>query len=164
MAENGVIGRENTIPWHLPADLNRFRQRTTGHHIIMGRTTFESIGRPLPGRTSIVITHTLDFDPEGAHAAPNLDNALRLAEADDEVFVIGGAQIYRLALPRADRLYLTIVHAAVPGDTYFPPFDPDDWRLVEDERHAADDRHAYPYSFRTYERRRSSKSGNGPPS
>ena len=152
VAENGVIGRSNAIPWHLPADLERFKARTTGHHIIMGRKTFESIGRPLPKRTSIVLSRNADYRPAGVLVAPTLDAALELASDDDEVFVIGGAEVYRPALPRADRLYLTIVHAAIEGDARFPEIDLDEWRLVEDERHEADDRHAYAYSFKSYEK------------
>ncbi len=152
MSENRVIGRENRIPWHLPADLRRFKARTTGHHLIMGRRTFESIpGAPgLPGRTSIVLTRRQEYRPQGVLVAHTLDEALGLCAGDDEVFVIGGEEIYRLALPRADEIHLTVVHATIEGDARFPEFEPRQWDLVEEERHNADERHAYSYSFRRY--------------
>ncbi len=152
MSENRVIGRGNRVPWHLPDDLKRFKRRTLGHHLIMGRKTFDSIGKPLPQRTSIVITRRGDYRPDGVLVAHSIDEALHLAEGDDEVFVAGGEEIYRLALDRADRIYLTIGHALIEGDASFPPFDPGAWTLIEDERHEADDRHDYAFSIRTYER------------
>jgi len=154
MAENGVIGRENALPWHLPNDLKRFKALTSGHSIVMGRRTFDSIGRVLPGRRTIVITRNVDFQAPGADVALTLDRALELTAGEDEVFVVGGAELYRAALPRAARLYLTMVHAAVEGDVRFPAWDPPAWHLVEFVRFAQDDRHAYPYSFRRYERLR----------
>ena len=158
MAQNRVIGRGNTLPWHLPADLKRFKERTAGHAVIMGRRTFESLDQALPDRRCIVVTRNPDYDAVGAEAAPGLDEALELAgdAGEQEVFILGGSEIYALALPRADRIYLTLVHADIAGDTYFPEFDPDQWALVEDTRHEADDRHAYAFSFRIYERKRSS--------
>jgi dihydrofolate reductase len=152
MSENRVIGRDGDLPWHLPADLKRFRALTTGHTIIMGRRTWQSIGRPLPQRRSIVLTGRSDFRPQSADVACSLDEALTLAAGDEEVFVIGGAALYRAALPSAERLYLTMIHAQVEGDVRFPEVDLESWQLVEDERHEADDRHLYPYSFRRYDR------------
>ncbi|MEE9130243.1 MAG: dihydrofolate reductase [Phycisphaerales bacterium] len=152
MSENRVIGRDGALPWHLPADLARFKSITTGHTVIMGRKTFESVGQPLPNRRTIVITRNNDYQCAGVFIAHGLDAALDHAAREDEIFILGGEAIYRIALPRADRLYLTIVHATIQGDTHFPPFDPDRWKLVEDERHEADDRHAYAFSFRRYER------------
>jgi dihydrofolate reductase len=154
MAENRVIGRDNALPWHLPADLARFKQRTEGHVVIMGRRTFESVGRPLPNRRSIVITRKRDFHPPGAEIARSLEEALeRVRESkQDEVFILGGAEIYALALPDVDRLELTIVHADVSGDTFFPECDLSEWTLIDQQRHEADDRHAHAFSFRTYER------------
>ena len=158
MAENRVIGRNNALPWHLPADLKRFKALTMGHAVIVGRKTFEAIGRVLPGRRWIVLTRDAGWHRAGVETAGALDAAIAALaeEADDgeegEVFVAGGAEVYLLALPRADRLYVTVVHAAVEGDTRFPALNAAAWRLVEDERHEADERHAFAYSFRRYER------------
>ncbi len=152
MAENGVIGKNNALPWHLPNDLKRFKALTSGHSIVMGRRTFDSIGRVLPDRRTIVITRNADFQAAGAEVAHSLDRALELTAGEDEVFVVGGAELYRAALPRADRIYLTLVHGAIEGDVRFPAWEPPAWRLVEFVRFAPDDRHGYPYSFRRYER------------
>lgn len=153
MAENRVIGRDNGLPWHLPADLRRFKRLTSGHPVIMGRKTFDSIGRrPLPNRRNIVVTRDPDLAAPGAETAPSLDEALARLGEDTEVFVLGGAEIFRLALPRADRMVLTIVHAEVAGTVLFPQWNPDHWRLVEEEEHSADAQNAYDLSFRTYER------------
>jgi dihydrofolate reductase len=155
MAENRVIGRDNALPWHLPDDLMRFKQRTEGHVVIMGRRTFESVGRPLPRRRSIVVTRKHDYHPPGAEIAHSLEEALERAResGQSEVFILGGAEIYAVALPEADRLELTIVHADVTGDTFFPECDLSEWALLEEQRHEADNRHAHAFSFRTYERR-----------
>jgi len=120
VARNGVIGRDGRLPWHIPEDLKRFRALTMGHHIIMGRRTWESIGRPLPGRTSVVVTRDRDYSAPGVKVAHSLAEALAACAGDEEVFVIGGAEIYREALPRADRIYLTEVLADYPGDVRFP--------------------------------------------
>lgn len=156
MAENRVIGRDGALPWHLPADFKRLKRLTIGHTLVMGRKTFDSIGKPLPGRRSIVLTRDPAWHHPGVDVAHRFDDALAMAAAagEDEIFVFGGAGVFRRALPRADRLYQTLVHAEVEGDVYFPPFDPADWQLVEDQRHPADPRHAYDYSFRRFERRR----------
>jgi dihydrofolate reductase len=154
VAENGVIGRGGALPWRLSADLQRFKQLTMGHHLIMGRKTFDSIGRGLPGRTTIVISRQADLPlPLGCRLAASLDDALRIAEAavDSEAFVIGGAAIYRLALPKADRVYLTAVHANVEGDTFFREFDETKWLLSSEERHPADAKNEFDYSFRVYD-------------
>ena len=152
MSENRLIGRAGALPWRLPSDLKRFKALTGGHTIIMGRKTFESLGRPLPDRTSIIVTSNHGYRAEGALVAHSLEEALEKAGADGEVFIIGGGEIYRQALPLADRLELTIVHAVLDGDTYFPEFDVKDWKLVGEEHHEADERHAYPFTFRRYER------------
>lgn len=155
MSENRVIGRDGDLPWRLPEDLKRFKRLTTGHHVIMGRKTFETLGRPLPNRTNIVITRRHDFPAPGdIRIAHSLEEALGLAESDVEPFVLGGGEIYALALPRADRLELTVVHATIPGDTYFPDYDESEWTLVADDRHEADENHEHPFSFRTYQRER----------
>lgn len=153
VAENGVIGRDGSLPWHLPADLQRFKRLTMGHHLIMGRKTFASLPRVLPGRISIVLSRQAMNLPEGVQQAADWESALRQAAPAAEIFVIGGAQVYAAALPHADRVYLTQVQATVPGDVYFPALDPDQWRLVEEESHPADERHAFPYTFTCWERR-----------
>jgi dihydrofolate reductase len=153
ISENGVIGRQGTLPWRLPADLRRFKRLTMGHHLLMGRKTFESIGRALPGRVSIVLTRRAGYQPDGALVAGDLDSALRMAAADDEVFVIGGEQVYRAGVQRADRIYLTRVHAAVPGDVCFPAWDCSQWHVLEESTHAADEQHEYAYTFQVLERR-----------
>jgi dihydrofolate reductase len=154
VAENRVIGRGNALPWHLPADLARFKRRTEGHVVIMGRRTFESVGQPLPHRRSIVVTRKHDYHPVGVEIAHSLDEAIERGRETEreEIFILGGAEIYALALPDVDRMELTIVHAEVPGDTFFPECDLSEWTLIEDERHEADDRHAHAFSFRIYER------------
>jgi dihydrofolate reductase len=153
MSEGGVIGHHGKVPWHLPDDLRRFKQLTMGHPLIMGRRTLASIGGPLPGRRCIVLSRDRAYRAEGVESAPDLATALaRVADAP-EVFVIGGAEVYRDALPRADRLYLTLVHAAIPGDVRFPTFDPTAWTLAEETFHPADARHAHAFTFQRYERR-----------
>ena len=153
LASNNVIGRDNQIPWRQSTDLKRLKALTMGHHLIMGRKTYESVGRPLPGRTTIVITRRSDYLPEGVTVAHSLEDALRLAESDSEVFIAGGAEIYKEALHRADRMYLTRVHADVDGDTFFPEFDDvAEWSLVDSEHFDADEKNEHPFSFLTYER------------
>jgi dihydrofolate reductase len=154
MSEGGVIGHHGRVPWHLPDDLRRFKQLTMGHPLIMGRRTFGSIGRPLPGRRCIVLSRDPAYRPDGVETAPDLETALaRVADAP-EAFVIGGAEVYRGALPRADRLYLTLVHAPIPGDVRFPTFDLAAWTLLAETFHPADARHAHAFTLRHYERRR----------
>ncbi len=153
MADNRVIGRDNAIPWHLPADLKRFKALTTSHPLLMGRRTYESIGQPLPNRRTIVLTRDPTYRSPGVEVAHNLDEAFELVASTDEVFVAGGAQIYRATLPRADRVYLTIVHTILEGDTCFPELDSSEWRLEEDMDHTADNRNPHSYTFQRYERR-----------
>lgn len=152
MSENRVIGRDGALPWHLPKDLQYFKKLTVDHTVIMGRKTFDEVKRPLDNRRNVVITRNADFKPHGVTVVPTLQEALALGATEPEVFVIGGGEIFRLALPRADRLYLTVVHATVEGDTFFPEFDKDGYVLESDVRHKEDDRHAYAFSFRTYRR------------
>jgi dihydrofolate reductase len=152
MSENRVIGRDGGLPWHLPKDLQYFKKLTVDHTVIMGRKTFDEIKRPLDNRRNVVISRNQDFKPHGVTVVPTLQEALALGATEPEVFVIGGGEILRLALPRADRLYLTVVHATVEGDTFFPEFDKDGYVLEADVRHEADQRHAYAFSFRTYRR------------
>jgi dihydrofolate reductase len=154
VADNGVIGRGNDIPWRLPEDWRRFKRTTMGHHLIMGRRTWESIGTPLPGRTTVVISRGKPRLPEGVLLADSLETALDLARrsGDDEAFVAGGAQIYSQALPLADRLVITRVHATPEGDTLFPAWDPAEWSLAGEERYAADERHEIACTFQAFER------------
>lgn len=152
MAENRVIGRDGELPWRLPDEMRFFVRTTRGHTVVMGRRTFESFGQPLPNRRNIVVTRDRSYAPAGAEVAHSLEDALALAAEDAEVFVAGGAEIYRQSLPRADRLYLTLVHGQPQGDTLFPEFDEADWRLVEQTRHEADDRHAYAFTIQVYDR------------
>ncbi len=134
VAENGVIGGGNALLWHIPEDLKRFKQITWGHTIIMGRKTFESIGRPLPNRRNIVVTRNPRFFAGRCEQAGSLDEALAMAANEAEVFVVGGGEIYRMALPLAKKLYLTRVHAVFEGDTYFPKIEPEEWKLVKSEK------------------------------
>jgi dihydrofolate reductase len=152
MDRRGVIGRAGGLPWRLPDDLRRFKALTMGKPVIMGRKTFESIGRPLPQRRNLVISRGNASLPAGVERFASLDEALRSCATVDEVMVIGGAEIYRLALPRANRLELTQVEADVDGDTRFPPIDMASWRELRREYHPADAQHAYPMSFLTWER------------
>jgi dihydrofolate reductase len=153
MAENRVIGKDGGLPWHLPDELRHFLRTTRGHTVVMGRRTFESIGsRPLAGRRTIVVTRNRALQRAGVEVAADFDEALRLAGGDEEVFIVGGAALYAQALPRADRLVATLVHADVAGDVRFPDIDWAAWRLVSDERHEADDGHAHAFSIRVYER------------
>ncbi len=152
MSENRVIGRNGGLPWHLPKDLQHFKKVTVDHTVIMGRKTFDEIKHPLANRRNVVISRNPEFQPRGVTVVPTLDEALALGATEREVFMIGGGEIFRLALPRADRLYLTVVHATVEGDTYFPAFDATAWALEEEERHEADEKHAFAFTFRTYSR------------
>ncbi len=147
VSQNGVIGNKGKLPWHLPADLKRFKQLTTGHPIIMGRKTFESIGKPLPGRTNIVITHQKNFQACGAMVAHSLEEALRLCEKENEVFVIGGAEIFEEALPLANRIYLTLIHQDFEGDTRFD-FNHSAWKEISREGQPG----TLPFSFITLEK------------
>jgi dihydrofolate reductase len=154
VAANGVIGRDNQVPWRISTDLKRLKSLTLGHRVIMGRKTFESLPQALPGRTNIVITRDTSWrPPDGVLVAESVERALELAEGDDEVFILGGAQIYEQTLHRADRMYITEVHADVDGDTRFPEFDDVvEWKLVDREDYEADAKNEFPFSFLTYER------------
>jgi dihydrofolate reductase len=153
MARNRVIGRDNRLPWRLPADLAYFKQVTMGHPVIMGRRTWESIGRPLPGRQNIVVSRNRDYRAPGATVVGSLDEAWRVAGDVEEACVIGGTSLFAEALPQADRIHLTEVEAEVVGDTYFPPFDRSQWVEREVERHGRDERHEYPFRIVVLERR-----------
>jgi dihydrofolate reductase len=152
VAENRVIGRGGALPWHLPDELAHFKRSTLGKPVLMGRHTFVSIGRPLPGRANVVVSRTAGFAPAGVAVAPDLDAALALAAGAPEAVVIGGALLYREALPRADRIYLTRVHARPEGDAFFPELDPREWRESLVAEHPADARHAHAFSIHLLER------------
>ena len=158
MARNRVIGRNHALPWRLPADMKHFRELTTGHPLLMGRKTFESLRRPLPNRTNIVITTQRGYTPQGALVAHSPDEALILAAAHvsptvPEIFVIGGENLYTQMLPRADRLYITLVEAEVDGDAWFPPFDQEAWQELERRARPADEKNPYACVFRVLERK-----------
>ena len=155
VSENGVIGRDGGLPWRLSADLKHFKKTTMGHHLIIGRRTWDEVGKPLPGRTMVVVTRSRHFAPEGVRVAHSLEEALEIARDDHEPFIGGGAHIYRMALENdlVNRLYITRVHTKIEGDTRFPDFDLDEWELISEERHEADQRNEHSYSFLVYERR-----------
>lgn len=152
-AENGVIGHGNRLPWHLPADLRRFKAITMGKPMLMGRKTFESIGKALPGRRSLVLTRDASFSAPGVERVANLEEALALVRDADELAVIGGAEVFRLCLPRAARIYFTRVHASVAGDTRFPGIDWSEWRCTERSAQPADEKNPYAMTFFVLERR-----------
>ena len=152
VSQNGVIGRGNGLPWKLSADLRRFKQLTTGHAIIMGRKTFESIGGPLPHRTSVVITRNRHYESPGVVVVHSFDQSVDACKDQHKAFVIGGEAVFRAALPRAERLYLTRVHANIKGDTYFPETYLAAWKLLQQEDHPADERNDYPFTFCVYVR------------
>ena len=158
MDRGRVIGRGNTLPWRLPTDLQHFMRTTMGKPVLMGRKTFESMKSPLPGRTNIVLTSQPDYEREGVHVVRSLEEVIEMAEAQclidgqDELFVIGGANVYAEALPRATRCYLTQVHADVEGDTYFPEFDITEWNIVSSEDFEADEKNVFPFTILLLER------------
>jgi len=152
MARNRVIGAGNKIPWHLPAELKLFKTITMGHHIVMGRNTWESIGRLLPGRTSVIVTRQPAYRVEGAVMASSIAMAINACAGDNEVFVIGGAQLYAAAMPLATRLYLTVVDAEIAGDAFMPEFALDAWQKRSSQAFTADDKNPYDYVQTVYER------------
>ncbi len=151
--ENRLIGNNNALPWHLPADLKHFKQITMGHHMIMGRKTFDSIGKPLPGRTSIIITRKKDFKIEGCIVVNTLNEALKKCEDQDEVFIIGGAQIFECTLPIATDLFITQIHHSFGGDTFFPEIPDSYWEEVSREMNEPDGKNEWPYSFIHYRKK-----------
>jgi dihydrofolate reductase len=152
--EKGGIGKDNRLPWHLSSDLKRFKQLTMGHHLIMGRLTYETIGKPLPGRTTIVITRNPLFQPAGCQVATSLEEALSLAKenGETEAFIAGGGEIFTQALPLADRIYLTQIHAVVEANIFFPHFSFSEWKEIESIKQQVDEKNDYPYTFKILEK------------
>jgi len=155
VSSNQVIGRDGGLPWRLPVDLRHFKRTTMGHHLIIGRATWDEVGMPLPGRTMVVVTRNPEFRADGVLVAHSLEEALALARDDDEPFIGGGAEIYRRALEAdlVERLYITRVHAEVDGDTFFPPVDWNRWLLADRIDHPADERNSHGTSFERWDRR-----------
>ena len=151
--QNNELGKDNDLVWHLPDVYKRFKKLTTGHHIIMGRKTFESFPKPLPNRTHIIITRNKDYQTEGAFVVHSLDAALLKAVSDAQPFVIGGGEIYTLAMDVADKIELTRVHGTFEADTYFPEIDATQWELISEEHHGKDERHAYAFTYETWVRK-----------
>lgn len=151
--ENGAIGKDNRLLWHLPADLKRFKALTTGHSIIMGRKTYESIGKPLPNRRNMVITRQSGLKIEGAEVVHSLTEALVLCKNEAEVFIIGGAEIFQQALPLTRQIYLTIVHHSFPADTFFPEINSNEWIETEKIICQPDEKNVFPFTFITYRKR-----------
>lgn len=151
MARNRVIGINNTLPWRLPADLQHFKALTMGHHLIMGRKTYESIGKPLPGRTTVIVTRNVDYHVEGCLTAKSIDAAIAACGADPEIFFVGGAELYAQVLSRADRLYLTEIQADYDGDAHFPEFERSVWQETARQENTSPD--GLGYHFVTYQRR-----------
>lgn len=149
-AENNALGKDNQLLWHLPEDFKRFKQITSGHYIIMGRKTFESFPKPLPNRTHIIITRQKDYLAEGCIIAHSLEEAIAISPKNEEVFVIGGAEIYTQSIDSADKIELTRVHTSLEADAYFPSIDLSQWKLVFEEQHHKDEKHDYDYTFETY--------------
>ncbi|MFL7891826.1 MAG: dihydrofolate reductase [Anaerolineales bacterium] len=155
MDQNQGIGFEGQLAWHLPADLKRFKSLTMGHHLIMGRKTYESIGSPLPGRTMIIVTRNPVYQPEGCMVAHSIDTALDFARmgSDNEAFIIGGGDLFAQTIDLADRIYLTQVHASLPADVYFPDYSELDWREIETEFNPADEKNQYAVTFKVLVRK-----------
>ena len=160
VSENGVIGRDNQLPWRLSSDLQRFKVLTMGHHLVVGRKTFLSIGRPLPGRHMIVLSRDAAYRPSGVQVARSLPEALDLISGDDEAFIGGGSELFKEALEHVDRLYLTIVHAEVQGDSFLPDIDAAEWEIRSSEHHLADEKNEYSSTFQMLDRVRA-KGGRG---
>ena len=153
IAENNAIGKNNQLLWHLPKDLKHFKTITSGHTVIMGRKTFDSVGKPLPNRRNIVITRNKDLSIQGAEVVNDLATALSLCTIEQEVFIVGGAEIYKQAMADTDRIYLTVVHGSFEADTFFPEIDKDIWEVTASESHEADEKHTFGFTFSTLERR-----------
>jgi dihydrofolate reductase len=154
MSENRVIGLNNQLPWHLPADLKHFKNLTQGHPVLMGRKTYESIGRPLPNRTNLILTRHLDYTAQGCEIVSSLQAAIEIANklSASELFIIGGAEIYQQLLSHVNKLYLTIIHHPFEGDAYFPEINSQEWQVSDEEHHEPDEKNIYPYTFMIYDK------------
>lgn len=152
-AENNALGKDNEMVWHLPNDFKRFKQLTTGHHIIMGRKTFESFPKPLPNRTHIIITRQKNYQPENCIVVSSMKEAIEKAPENEDVFIIGGGEIYSLGLPFADKIELTRVHAEFEADAFFPKLNADEWQLEKEEFHPKDEKHNFDFTFQTFVRK-----------
>jgi dihydrofolate reductase len=150
VAENNALGKNNELVWHLPNDFKRFKSLTTGHHIIMGRKTFESFPKPLPNRTHVVITRQENYRPEGCIVVNSIEKAIAICPENETSFIIGGGEIYNLGLPYADKLEITRVHHSFEADAFFPEINPDDWLEIQTEFNPIDDKHNYEYTYQTY--------------
>jgi dihydrofolate reductase len=150
VAENNALGKNNELVWHLPNDFKRFKSLTTGHHIIMGRKTFESFPKPLPNRTHVVITRQENYRPEGCIVVNSIEKAIAICPENETSFIIGGGEIYTLGLPYADKLEITRVHHSFEADAFFPEINPDDWLEIQTEFNPIDDKHLYEYTYQTY--------------
>lgn len=152
MSSNRVIGKNNELIWHLPADLKRFKSLTSGHHIIMGRKTFESVGRPLPNRTNIIVTRQEDYTVEGCIVVNSLEEGIQKSSSDQQPFIVGGAEIYKQSLAYADKIELTIIDAEYDGDSYFPEIDLNKWKLVSEESYPSDEKNKHNMRFLQYQK------------
>jgi dihydrofolate reductase len=152
-AENNALGKDNQLVWHLPDDFKRFKQLTSGHHIIMGRKTFESFPKPLPNRTHVVITRQKDYASEGCIVVHSMEKAVEICPKNEVVYIIGGGEIYALGMPFANKIELTRVHDTFVADAFFPEINPTEWDLVTQEFHPKDERHHFDFSFQTYIKR-----------
>lgn len=152
--ENNELGKDNDLVWHLPNDFKRFKKLTSGHHIIMGRKTFESFPQALPNRTHVVITRRENYKKEGIIVVHSLERAIEISHIDPQPFVIGGGEIYKMAIDVADKIELTRVHGTFDADTYFPEIDPGKWKLVGEQFHEKDEKHNFSFTYLTYERRK----------
>lgn len=150
-AENNALGKDNDLVWHLPDDFKRFKAITSGHFIVMGRKTFESFPKPLPNRTHVIITRQKEYRvPEGCLVAPSIKEALQLCPQNEEVFIIGGGEIYKQSIEIADKIELTRVHTEVEADTFFPEIEPNHWKILEEEYHPKDEKHKFDFTYLTY--------------
>jgi len=149
-SQNNALGKDNKIIWHLPDDFKRFKELTSGHHIIMGRKTFESFPKPLPNRTHIVITRQKEYAPEGCIVVNSIEEAFGICPKNEDIFLIGGAEIYKLGLPFTDKIELTYINETFEADAFFPEIDFSEWKLTNEEFHAKDEKHAYDFSFQTF--------------
>lgn len=152
ISDNNALGKENKLLWHLPADLKRLKALTMGHHLIMGRKTFESLGKPLPGRPHIIISKQKNYFPEGVTVVDSIEKAIELAKEDNQPFIFGGGEIYKLALHLVQKIYITKVHANFDGDTFFPELKSGEWKLIDIQKFEPDEKNKFSYSYLEYDR------------